>query len=84
MALNIMNPDADRLARELARRKNMSITDAVIGALEAELARERKRVRGAGFAERIKAIGTRYASLPTHDERSDDEILGYDEVGAPR
>ena len=39
MALSIKNPEADRLARELARRQDRSITDAVVAALKAELAR---------------------------------------------
>ena len=31
----------------------------------------------------LLTIGDRYAALPTLDERSDDEILGYDEHGLP-
>lgn len=83
MALNIKNPDADRLARELARRRNQSITDAVIDALEAELEREKRRVRANGLTDRIKLISKRYKALPTHDQRSDEEILGYDKNGLP-
>ena len=33
MTLNIRNPEADKLARELARIDDISITDAVIAAL---------------------------------------------------
>jgi antitoxin VapB len=84
MAISIKNPDADRLARELARRQGRSITDVVIAALEAELAREKKRVRSPGTIDRILAIGRRYTALPDLDRRSDDEILGYDEEGIPR
>lgn len=84
MALSIKHPDADRLARELARRQGKSLTDAVIHALEAELAREKKRVRPAGTADRLLEIGRRFARLPALDTRSDDEILGYDEHGVPR
>ncbi len=83
LALNIKNSDADRLARELARRRKVSITDAVIDALKAELSRERRRVSSNGLAERVKAISKRYSALPTHDNRSDEEILGYDETGLP-
>lgn len=39
MNLQIRNPRAHELARELAKKRNVSITDAVIGALETELAR---------------------------------------------
>ena len=52
---------------------------SVIAALEAELAREKKRARSPATVERILAIGQRYSALPDLDRRSDDEILGYDE-----
>lgn len=84
MALSIKHPDADRLARELARRQGKSLTDAIIDALKAELARERQRVRPAGTAERLLEIGRRLSRLPTIDSRPDDAILGYDEHGVPR
>ncbi|MDH3664462.1 MAG: type II toxin-antitoxin system VapB family antitoxin [Alphaproteobacteria bacterium] len=83
MALNIKHPDADRLARELARRRKQSITEAVVEALEAALAKERQAVRAAGLAKELLGIGDRYAALPTLDQRSDDEILGYDQHGLP-
>lgn len=78
MALNIKNPEADRLARELARRRRCSITDALIEALRAELNREKRRRRAPRLAEQMLSIGRRYGELPTLDERSDEEILGYD------
>lgn len=37
-----------------------------------------------GFADEIRGIGERCASLPVHDERTADEILDYDEHGIPR
>lgn len=83
MALNIKHPDADRLARELARRRGQSITDAVVETLRTELAKEQDRVRAPGMAEELLAIGARYTALPSYDQRSDDEILGYDEQGIP-
>lgn len=84
MALSIKHPHADRLARELARRQGRTLTDAIVHALEMELARERRRVRSAGIAEALLAIGRRHAALPVLDGRSDDEILGYDADGIPR
>jgi antitoxin VapB len=83
MALNIKSPEADRLARELARRRQQSITEAVIVALRAELDRESRRMRAPGMAKQLLEVGARYAALPSYDERSDDEILGYDEHGVP-
>lgn len=83
MALSIKDPEADRLARELARRQKKTLTRAVVDALGAELAREKRRVRQMGLLEELRAIRRRVAALPTLDHRSDDEILGYDEQGIP-
>ena len=84
MALNIKNEQVDRMARELARRRGESITDAISTALEEALKRERSKVRPPGLADELLAIGKRYSALPVLDDRSDDEILGYDEHGIPR
>lgn len=84
MALNLKNPEAERLARELARRQGASITDAVTAALRAELERERRRLRPKPVSDRLLEIARRYAALPTLDARSAEEILGYDEAGLPR
>jgi antitoxin VapB len=84
MALNIKHPEADRLARELARRRGESITDAVLAAIREQLVRERQRVRAPALAEQLLEIGRKYAALPVRDARSEDDILGYDEHGIPR
>ena len=83
MALSIKHPDADRLARELARRQGRSITEVVVAALAAELEREKRRVRSPGMVEDVIKIAARYSALPDLDTRGDDEILGYDERGIP-
>ena len=82
MALNIKSDEADRLARELARRRKLPITTIIVEALRSELAREKERTRPPGMADRLMAIGARYADLPDRDRRSDDEILGYDDMEA--
>jgi antitoxin VapB len=57
--LQIRDPRAHRLARELAAKRKVSMTEAVIEALEAELEREREQKplaeRLAAIAERLKA-----------------------------
>lgn len=83
MALSIKHPEADRLARELARRQRKPITRAVIDALESELAREKRRIRRTSRIDELMAISRRCAALPVLDHRSDDEILGFDEHGLP-
>jgi len=83
LALNIKNPEADRLARELATRTGETITEAVLNALRERLRRERGRVRQPSLVEELAAIGKRCASLPVLDPREPNEIL-YDEHGLPR
>lgn len=79
MALNIKSKKADTLARDLAALTGESITDAVVAAVEARLAIERRRRREPGLADILE----RFQRLPMLDEREPDDILGYDEHGLP-
>ncbi len=83
MALSIKNPEADRLARELAAITGESLSDAVVEALRgAWLARPvdaaRPRCAMTSSASRIRST-----RLPVLDRRTDEEIVGYDEHGLP-
>jgi len=82
--LNIKSPEADKLARELARRTGKSITDVITTALQESLARETARAGRRTLAEDLREIGQRCAALPDLDPRSAEEIIGYDEIGVPR
>lgn len=82
MALRIDNPEADSLARELANRTGESITQAVLVALRERLERETHR-RQPSLTEELLRIGRECAALPVLDERTPDELLGYDEDGLP-
>jgi antitoxin VapB len=84
MAISLKDPEADRLAREVAARTGESLTGAVIVALRERLARLKARRRPRSLREDLRDIGRRCAALPTLDERSADEILGYDDHGLPR
>jgi antitoxin VapB len=86
MALNIRDPEAQRLARELADATGETMTSAVIKALRERLERLRTRqtIGHAERAARLMAHGKRFAALPVLDARSPDEIIGYDEIGLPR
>jgi antitoxin VapB len=84
MALSIKHPEADRLARELSATTGESLTDAIINALKERLRRQRGQVTGRRLREDLRAIRRRCASLPVHDTRAADEIIGYDERGVPR
>lgn len=84
MALSLKNPEADRLARELAKRTGEGLTEAIIKALQERLAREKKIIKGRRLSEELQIIGERCAALPVVDSRSPEEILGYDGHGLPR
>ena len=83
MALSIKDPEADRLARELAARTGETLTEAVVVALRERLARESGRTRTVPMRDELAAIRRRCAALPVVDNRSADEILGYDDRGLP-
>ena len=79
MASSIESDKADRLARELAALTGESITDAVVASLELRLDLERRRRRHMG----VDDIVDRFRRLPVLDERSAEEIVGYDRDGIP-
>jgi antitoxin VapB len=83
MAVSIKNEKTERLARELAKRTGVSITEAITTARE-QLAREEGKRRAPRVRDELLAIGRRCAALPDLDTRSPEEILGYDEIGLPR
>jgi antitoxin VapB len=85
MALSLKDPETDRLAREVARLTGESLTEAVRTSLAERLERERHRRgrSGKSLAEELDEIALRCAALPDLDNRTADEIIGYDENGLP-
>ena len=81
MALSIKSEEADRLARQLAAETGESLTDAVTEALRARLHEVRRPRRH--LARRLLAISEGARHLPRLDERTDDQIIGYDDHGLP-
>lgn len=88
MALNIRNPEANRLAAEVAALAGETKTDAVILALQERL--QRLRCRQAArpdaqvlLARRLDEIALRCAARPMRDQRTAEQILGYDAHGLP-
>ena len=82
MALSIKDPEADRLAREVARLSDETITGAIITALRERLEKLSRRP-GQRLADQLDEIALRCASLPVTDARTPDEIIGYDHHGLP-
>jgi antitoxin VapB len=82
VALNIKDPETDRLARELAALTGQSITVALREAIREKLAALRAREVAAARPGLVDIIA-RGRARRVLDERSDDEILGYGEDGLP-
>ena len=83
MALNIRNPEVERLAAELARQTGETKTEAVLKALNDRLSRVRRERSKRSLADELEKIARHCASLPVLDSRPAEEILGYDERGLP-
>ncbi|WP_026614437.1 type II toxin-antitoxin system VapB family antitoxin [Ensifer aridi] len=83
MALSIKDLETERLAKALAEKTGETITMATRRALEERL----RRLANAGnrdvLLEELAASRRRWAKLQVLDNRSADEILGYDENGLP-
>ena len=84
MPLSIRNQKAEKLARELAAESGETITQAITLALEERLARMRGRSTTIDLMEEIMKISKRCSAIPDKDQRSADEILGYDAIGVPQ
>jgi antitoxin VapB len=82
MAISLKDPETDRLARAVAALTGETLTAAVRNALAERLERERlKRGEVPDLLARIREIQDHLASQPVYDDRSPDEIVGYDENG---
>lgn len=80
MALSIKSEKADELARAVARLTGTTLTEAVEMALEEKLERTRQRNN---VGENLRRLMEEFAQYPILDDRTADEILGYDEFGLP-
>lgn len=83
MPLNIKDPNAERIVRELAAVTGEGVTTAVRKAAKERLQRVQRDKSGRRLAAEMLAIGDRCSALPDLDARSAEEILGYVEHGLP-
>lgn len=84
MAITIDDPRTGQLVRELTEVTGEDPTTAVNTAVRQRL--DRLRRRAATVEQRraaILRIARRAAALPVLDDRSPDEIVGYDDDGLP-
>ena len=84
MAMSIRNSEVEKLARSLSRMTGENMTETILESLK----ERHQRIRAANASPRLlddlSAIAKRTAALPKLDDRSAEEILGYDERGVPR
>ena len=82
MAISIRNPKVEIIAREIAETCNITMTQAIIEALE----EKRKNLELANLPvsfnlDKILKLSDECSLLPDMDKRTSDEILGYTEEG---
>lgn len=84
MAILIKDPETDRIVRELAARTGETITEAVRKAAE-----ERTRSLPEAQQERVNrvqlaALLDEIRTYPVIDNRTPDDIIGYNSSGLPQ
>lgn len=85
MGLSIKNDETEKLVRELAKQRGIGVTKAIKLAVDNQLLRDRFAPTD-DWSRRLADMGAiqrRSSALPVLDNRSDEEILGYDSTGLP-
>ncbi len=83
MGISIKHDEYERLIRQLADDRGMSLTEAVGFAVRNEIERGTKAAVREGFMERVRLVQAMVREAPILDERPYREIL-YDDNGLPR
>ena len=78
------HPNAAQLARKLAQLTGENVTTATKRAIEERLRRVGGQSRRAALLEDMVQIRRRWNAMPIVDDRTPEEILGYDKHGLPR
>ena len=72
-------PNREAVARDIAALSGKAANDALV----AEVRQRLEELEGLTMVDAIMNIAHHCASLPVDDDRTADEILGYDEHGLP-
>lgn len=89
MALNIKDPETEKAVRTLAKRRGLTLTEAVRQAVnhelnQDELSEEEKERRVAAALARMEALDRKYGIKPAERSMTREEMddaIGYDENG---
>jgi len=85
MSLNIKNPEAHKLAAELAQRTGVSMTEAVTEALREKLAAlQAEESKQARFEKLMRTSAAFAAKLPPGGLADHDALLYDPETGLPK
>jgi len=84
MALSIKDPETEQLARSLAQLTGESITAATKRAIEERLRRLGGQTSKDTLLEDMAEIRRRWSEMRVVDDRTPEDILGYDAHGLPR
>jgi antitoxin VapB len=84
MAMSIKSADAEALARKVSAMTGETLTAAIVTALRERLHRLQRMNQHDSLADQLNAIAERSKELPVIDQRSADEIIGYNDHGVPR
>lgn len=87
MGILIEEPDAEAKIQELAARTGETVIQAVERAVDERLARLPSPPRAGGRVDRKKLVELHayFDSSPKiNEDKSDEEIIGYDEGGVPK
>jgi antitoxin VapB len=76
----VKNPAAHRLAAQVSRRMDVTLSDAVVSALQDKIQKTGRPLDRA----KVDALCARIGRLPVLDPRTAEEILSYDAFGIPR
>jgi antitoxin VapB len=81
MALSIKNTHAEALAHELVKISKETLTQAITVALQERLERLRHAGDSAAILSALREISERCGAAVDSDQRTAEEILGYDDIG---
>jgi len=84
MALNIKNEETHRLVQALAEETGETLTEAVTVAVRERLESLHRKHRRREVVQSVREIQEFVKRLPDRDQRSAEEIIGYDDHGLPK
>jgi len=82
--MSIKNPEAEALARKVSAMTGENLTAAIVTALRERLQHLENSNQRDSLAGQLNAIARRSAELPVLDQRTNEEIIGYDDQGVSR